>query len=251
VKAFLKRCLAAAGYAAIDARKHYARDGLLTIHNDSFRRDPEFLAAYARGVQASNGIDPQFEWRLHILLWAASSALRIQGDFVECGVNAGFLSSAIMHHLRWRDVPKRFYLVDTFGGPVLGQFSAEEVTRGRRDIAEKAAAAGAYVTNLDAVRANFSEWPNAVVAQGEVPGVLPSLPIDTVAFLHIDMNCAMPEVAALRHFWPRLSPGALVLLDDYAYFGHECQARAIDELARELGVEILALPTGQGLLLAR
>src|SRR5208337_5522118 len=110
-------------------------------------------------------------------------------------------------------------------------------------------AAGAYETNLDRVHANFAEWTNAVVVPGTVPDILPTLDIASVAFLHIDMNCAYPERAALEYFWDRLSPGAFVLLDDYAYFGHDLQADAMDAAASKLGAEILSLPTGQGLIL--
>ena len=248
-KDLVRKGLGLAGYAVWNTRNRYADDGLLTMHGDQFRRDPDFQAAYARGIQATHGIDPRFEWRAHIALWAASRALRVPGDFVECGVNAGFISSAIMHRLNWRSVDRRFFLVDTFSGPVLSQYSANEVGRGRRKLAEEAFAAGAYVTDLDRIVANYSEWPNAVVVRGAVPEVLPALDISNVAFLHIDMNCAYPEQAALEFFWDRLSPGALVLFDDYSYFGHDCQNQAISETARRLGAEVLSLPTGQGLIM--
>jgi hypothetical protein len=78
--------------------------------------------------------------------------------------------------------------------------------------------------------------------------VLPTLDIGKVAFLHIDMNCAYPERAALEYFWNKLASGAIVLLDDYAYFGHEEQREAIDAVAGNLGVDVLCLPTGQGMI---
>ena len=62
------------------------------------------------------------------------------------------------------------------------------------------------------------------------------------------MNCAEPELAAADHFWERLTPGALVLMDDYAYVGSHAQKTAMDEFARRRGVEVLSLPTGQGLI---
>ncbi len=239
------------GYAVFHprSREHYARDGLFTVHNQSFRSDPVFAQAYARGVQAGDGVDPQMEWRVHVALWAAGNALRVAGDFVECGVNAGFVSSAIMHRLDWERVAKRFYLVDTFSGPVAAQFSPKEVGLGRLRLVEDAISRGAYVTDLDRVRANFAEWTNVEVVQGVVPTVLPGLDIQKVAFLHLDMNCAFPERAALEHFWHLLSPGAIVLLDDYAYVGNEDLAQAIGEAAAGLGAEVLSLPTGQGLII--
>ena len=238
----------AGGVGLVDIRKHYAEDGLFSIHGPRFRTDQRFRSAYNRGVTASLGVDPHFEWRVHIALWAATKALSVPGDFVECGVNAGFISSAIMSYLDWSSCQRTFFLLDTFAGPVIQQFSSDEIARGRLKIAQEALEVGAYVTDLERVRINFSEWKNATVVQGDIPDVLASLTLPSVAFLHIDMNCATPESAALEFFWPRLSPGAIVLLDDYGYFGHECQAEALDHLAQRLGAEILVLPTGQGLL---
>jgi predicted O-methyltransferase YrrM len=68
-----------------------------------------------------------------------------------------------------------------------------------------------------------------------------------VAFIHIDMNHPTPEEAAMRHFWPRLTPGGVMVLDDYAYVGFERSHQSADRVASELGFPILSLPTGQGL----
>jgi hypothetical protein len=146
-----------------------------------------------------------FEWRVHVALWAAACALKLDGDFVECGVNAGFISSAVMRKLDWGTVLKPFYLIDTFAGPVMAQYSAAEIRSGRKTMAENNMAAGAYVTDVERVRANFSEWPGVVVVQGAVPEVLATLDVPGVAFLHIDLNCAYPERAALEYFWERIS----------------------------------------------
>lgn len=200
-------------------------------------------------MKASDGVDPEMEWRVHVALWVARNAVRVPGDFVECGVNAGFVSSAIMQRLDWGRVAKRFYLIDTFSGPVVTQFTEKEVDLGRLQLAENAIARGAYVTDLDRVRANYAEWPNVDVVQGVVPAVLPGLGIEKVAFLHLDMNCAYPERAALEHFWKLLSPGAMVLLDDYAYVGNDGLAQAIGEAAASFDAEVLSLPTGQGLII--
>jgi hypothetical protein len=244
----VKGLLAKLGLGVYRLRGKYAEDGIVTVHSASFRDDARFRAAYARGVQASNGVDPHFEWRVHTALWAAQTSLRVDGDYVECGVNAGFMSSAIMQWLDWSAVPRRFFLVDTFAGPVLEQYSESEIATSRAAIAHEAMQAGAYVTDLARVRANFAEWANAVVVQGTVPHILHGMNFGRVAFLHLDMNCAYPEQEALQFFWEHLSSGAIVLLDDYAYLGHGCQKEAIDQVAGRLGTSVLALPTGQGII---
>lgn len=246
--ALVRKKLAEFGVYVFRTRPTYAQDGLVTIHNDHFRRTPSFLAAYSRGVESSDGIDPAFEWRVHVALWAASASLRVQGDYVECGVNAGFVSSAIMHRLDWNSRSRRYFLVDTWAGPPIEQYDDAEIERGRHALAKAALAAGAYRLDLDRVRRNFSEWSSAVIVQGAVPDVLSKINASEIAFLHLDMNSALPERAALEYFWPRLSPGAMVLFDDYAYQGYEQQAVAIDSAVAELGASILSLPTGQGLI---
>jgi hypothetical protein len=250
LKSWLRQKLQAAGYVVFNTKTAgvYAQDGLFTFHNSHFVPDPSFQAAYRRGVLASRGIDPKIEWRVHVALWAARSAVCVPGDFVECGVNAGFVSSAIMQHLEWRNVQKVFFLIDTFRGPVLSQYSDEEVRRGRTRVAEDAMARGAYVTDLERMRANYAEWPNARIVQGVVPDVLEQVKVDQVAFLHLDMNCAHPERAAFEYFWEKLPPGGVVLLDDYAGHGYDATASAIDDAAGFRGVEVLSLPTGQGLI---
>jgi hypothetical protein len=75
----------------------YAEDGLISVHSHAFMNDPAFVNAYARGVKANGGTDTyRWHWRVHIGLWVAKMALGLEGDFVECGVNTGFLSSSIM-----------------------------------------------------------------------------------------------------------------------------------------------------------
>jgi hypothetical protein len=56
--------------------------------------------------------------------------------------------------------------------------------------------------------------------------------------------------ASFDHFFrERLVPGALMLLDDYAYRGHRPQKVAMDRFAQTRANKILSLPTGQGLLI--
>ncbi len=107
--------------------------------------------------------------------------------------------------------------------------------------------AGFYTSSAETVIQNFSEWKNVVVIAGPVPETLDRVKAERIAYLHLDMNCAPSEVAALNRFWDRLSPGAPVLFDDYTYCGYRPQKIAIDEVAAAKGVAVLALPTGQGL----
>lgn len=225
----------------------YDEDGLRSYHNHAFMQDERFCRAYARGCQAA--ADYGWHWRVHIGLWAAFTASKLEGDFIECGVNRGFLSSAIMDYLDWDSSGKTFYLLDTFEGLDPRYCSEADIKAGAIEKNKASLASGFYVENIDSVRQNFSQWHNIQIIQGSIPDTLPEVTCARIAFLHIDMNCSPPEIAAIEHFWDRLVDGAIILLDDYAYFGFEPQKLAMDAFAAARQLQIASLPTGQGLLL--
>jgi hypothetical protein len=170
-------------------------------------------------------------------------------DFDECGVNRGFLSSAVMDDLDWDRLGKHFYLLDTFKGIDERFISAEDKAAGVVQKNRANLASGFYTNGIDDVRANFAQWKNLTLIEGAIPETLSQVRADKIAYLHLDMNCSTPEVAAAHFFWERLVPGALMLLDDYAYRAHRPQKVAMDRFAQAKTNNILSLPTGQGLLI--
>ena len=216
----------------------YREDGLVTTHNCDFTKDPQFQAAYASGErqQAMDGI----RWRTHVALWAAFHAKQLEGDFVECGVNRGFLSMSIMTYLDFNSMPDRqFFLFDTYSGLVPEMVTDEDSAAYRND----------YEECYEFVRSSFADFPNVNIVRGPVPDTLPSANISKVAYLSIDMNCTQPEIDALEFFWPLMTNGGVIVLDDYGFPGHEAQKAGADRVAESVGVKVLTLPTGQGLLI--
>lgn len=211
----------------------YAEDGLWTYHGHAFTEDERFTKAYARAVRAG-GFDYRIRWRVHTILWAAERAQALEGAFVECGTGRGFMASAICDYLGWTD--RQFDLYDTFC-PTSPDGCGVQAANGEVN--------PFYASGPGPVAGNFAEWPGVRLVIGRIPDTL--LDTESVAFLHVDLNHAAAEEAALRHFWPRLVPGASVILDDYGFQGLEPQRETVDRLGRELGFHVLALPTGQGL----
>lgn len=235
---------------------YYDQDGLRSIHNHEFMLDTSFQEAYKRGVYAQGcmkqepgGPEYHWHWRVYIGLWAAFSAIKLEGDFVECGVNKGFLSSCIMMYLNWDSIGKTFYLMDTFRGLDERFVSDAERKAGVLGTSKKWLESGFYVSGVESVKSNFSEWKNVRIIEGSIPETLKECKSEKVAFLHLDMNCSPPEVAALDYFWARLVPGAFILMDDYAYHGYRNQKLEMDAFVNKKGLMIASLPTGQGLLI--
>jgi O-methyltransferase len=230
----------------------YDADFLRTWNkNVDFLTDPRFMSAYRRGMDSGHAIgrplgsheDIHIEWRIHVCCWAAAHACRLSGDFVECGTNTGIMSLAVCEYVDFNRTGKNFYLFDTFSGIPLDQISERERLLGRVNENEM------YPDCWDIARANFAPFPKAKLIRGRVPDTLSSVQIDQVCYLCIDMNIAKPELAAMEHFWDRLTLGAIVIFDDYGWLAYREQKEALDRFAQMRGVEILTVPTGQGLLI--
>lgn len=225
----------------------YDYDGLRNdptiIHNHDFMREPRFVRAFEAGSEAL-GHDHKMFWRLHVALWAAQQAARLPGDFVECGVWRGFLSTAIVTYLDWESLGKTFFLFDTFEG-----LDPDLLTDAEKANASKVEHLNTYFRDtFPFVSEHFKKFPRVRLIKGPVPSTLTEVEIGEVSFMSIDMNCVLPELAAAEFFWPKLVSGGIVVLDDYGFVSYEEQKRGFDTFAARHGVEVLALPTGQGLI---
>jgi hypothetical protein len=242
------RCALPAGSGS---QPSYDGDGMrIWGRNVGFLEDPAFVKAYRAGIHsghkfsgAGRSADLHLEWRAHVCCWAAAHARLLPGDFVECGVNTGIFSLAVCHYIDFNATGKSFYLFDTFRGIPEEQMSAGE--RAARLETNRRV----YEECYEVARQNFAPFPKALLVRGPVPATLASVAIEKVCYLSLDMNIAAPERAAIEFFWDKLSPGGVVVLDDYGWIVHSEQKATLDEFAKGKGVPIATLPTGQGLLL--
>jgi hypothetical protein len=141
----------------------------------------------------------------------------VPGDMAELGVYRGNSAAVLAYYARMHY--KNLVLFDTFEG--FDQRDLMGVDRSRNfEFAD---------TSLDQVR-------DLVGDQGVtfVPGRFPqSIPSDLYAsrfcLAHIDCDLYEPAKAGLEFFYPRLSPGGLLILHDYANPYWEGIKRAMDE----------------------
>jgi O-methyltransferase len=215
---------------------HYLEDGMGTSHVADFLHDSEFNKAYRLGVATGSWHGCDLRWRVYNACWAARQVQSLPGDFVECGVNRGGISRSVVDYVNFGKLDKRFYLLDTYEG-----WSAV-ADDNKNDYQE------CYASVLD----TFGPFPNVKVIRGRVPDTLPKVDSEHICYLSIDMNNHIPEIAALRFFWPKLVPGAVVILDDYAYSeSYRPSHNAMDALGEELGFVVLTMPTGQGMVIKK
>ncbi|OIO71321.1 MAG: hypothetical protein AUJ57_07275 [Zetaproteobacteria bacterium CG1_02_53_45] len=167
-------------------------------------------------------------------------------------MNRGFLSRIIVDYLGAESVPN-FYLLDTYTGFSEKHLSASQA-EGLKAWHVKSGSSGSWETGMyqecyDDVVKTFSDCPQVKIVRGVVSETLHEVKEEKIAYLSLDMNCSGPEVAELEYFWPKLVPGAYVIMDDYGWPGHEEQRDAFDAWSARENVPLLSLPTGQGLWL--
>jgi hypothetical protein len=226
--------------AALRAVAPRARDNVFTgdnliafSRNLGFLDDEKFMTAVRR--YAEDEIEQAIIWRTHVLIWAARVALRRAGDFVECCCYRGTSAAILADCLEFGRVDKTFWLYDAFDVHPEYQGISGTATKHGPDLFEE-------------TRARMARWPTVRVLKGTVPAVLAESP-ERIAFLHLDMNSAAGEEAALDALFDRITPGGMIVLDDYGYRFFQDQRDLHDRFFGERDCPIVELPTSQGLVI--
>jgi len=218
--------------------RHFAGDMMITLgKNMGFLENPAFMAAFQ--AEPRDAQETSLLWRLHVLCWCAEQALRLTGDFVECGVFRGFSSSVVARYLGFEKSGRQWYLYDTFSG-----IPPDQLDPGHAN------PAGYLDPALhESVVHRFAPYPNIRVFRGRILFFLVIGLPPRIAFLHLDLNSAKAELAALHELYDRIVAGGYILLDDYGWFAYRGQKALEDPFFRERKCSVLELPTGQGLVI--
>jgi O-methyltransferase len=146
--------------------------------------------------------------RLYVFWQAIRNLTQVPGDMIEVGSYRGgsaYFIAASALGIIGEQVPMR--VVDTFEGHPESAISGEDPFHKPGQF---------HRTSYDRVRALLEPFPNVTVHQSDVLLLLPQLPEAQYRLVHIDTDLYQPTVACLDYFAPRLSKGAVVVIDDYA-----------------------------------
>lgn len=213
--------------------------GLATWHkNPPFIADKRFMAlAEADFAIAPSGVF-NWHWNLLMVLRAVQQAKTIPGDFVELGVYRGHTTKFVANYVGFSAWDKHWWLYDTFEG-----VPADQNDSGR------ALSAQSYGDpfSFEEVRDRFAPYGNITVTKGRVPEVFAAVCPETIAFIHIDLNNSTAEVGALDALYDRLSPGGVIVFDDFCWATSAAQYQAEMAWFDARGLTVFPLPTGQGL----
>jgi hypothetical protein len=184
-----------------------------------------------------------WHWNLQTALWAVQATRDVPGDFVELGVFKGHTTLFCADYVGFQEWPKQWWLYDTFEG-----IPDDQVAPGWERVNQKL-----YTDkfSFEEVRDRFARFPNIKVIKGRVPEILQEGAPERIAFMHIDLNNAPAEIGALETLFDRVSPGGVILFDDYCWASARAQYDAENAWFAARGLQILPIPTGQGVFVKR
>jgi O-methyltransferase len=186
-------------------------------------------------------------------LYAFSKAIeyitnaKVEGDIVECGVwKGGSSMCAMLSLINNKDTSRMFYLYDTYEGmseptEMDADHSGKDAkTLLNQSIKTKDDVMWCYAP-IDDVKSNIesTNYPKNLVhfVKGKVEDTIPQTIPDKIAILRLDTDWYESTYHELKHLFPRLVKGGVIIIDDY---GHWKGAReAVDQYFNENGIHIL------------
>jgi predicted O-methyltransferase YrrM len=199
---------------------------------DSFPHFSELVRHFAHDSRSQNFGDLA---RLYLLFLNIGRVVGdgISGDFAEIGVYKGNTAAILAHAAR--ATGRRLFLFDTFTGfDAADQMDTNNPSRAFTD------------TSLDAVK-SFIGLDAVEYVVGRFPDSLSTARLtDRYAIVHLDCDLYQPTAAAIAYFYPRLSPGGLLIMHDYSSGHWRGCAQAIDAFLKDKPERPVLMPDKSG-----
>jgi O-methyltransferase len=159
----------------------------------------------------------------------------IKGAFAELGVYKGE-TAKIIHAL---DNSRQLHLFDTFEGfnnNDLKPETGEAATYSSKSFAD---------TNENKVLQYINGNNNIIVHKGHFPETTSDLKNELFSFVNIDADLYNPIKDGLNYFYPRLSPGGVIIIHDYNHKWNGA-VKAVDEFGKGIPENIIEVPDMYG-----
>jgi hypothetical protein len=201
---------------------------------DRFPQFAEFFQFFSRGEGKANCGDLP---RLYLLLLNIARVIRekVPGDLAEIGIYQGNTARILAEAAR--SSGRHLYLFDTFEG-----FHSQDLRGPHR-----AGVPGHFGdTSLETVKA-FVSTHGVEYIVGRFPESLTQRPMPRqFSVVHLDCDLHDPMLAGLTFFYPRLSPGGLLILHDYSSGHWTGGCQAIDAFMADKPERLVLMPDKSG-----
>lgn len=171
-------------------------------------------------------------------------AIDLPGAMVECGV---FKGASFVRFAGFRDLFGNPFSHKLIGFDIFGKFpeaNFEEDKKYRNNFVEAAGEQSISKEQLLEILKKKGVDKNIELVEGDVTKTIPEYlkrnPHLKISLLNLDTDIYEPAVTILKHFWPRIVRGGVLILDDYGTFPGE--TKAVDEYFKNKNVKIRKFP---------
>ena len=177
--------------------------------------------------------------------WTISQLMRlvhsVPGDTAECGVYKGLSSYIICDRNQQSTSFRRtHYAFDSFAG-LSEPGKAEDGSHWH---------AGDLSVEEQEFRDNLRPFESSVqVYRGWIPTRFDEVADKRFCFVHIDVDLYQPTKDSMEFFYDRMSPGVIIVCDDYGFGTCPGATRAVDEFLQDKPEKMISLCSGGGFLI--
>ncbi len=172
-------------------------------------------------------------WSLHQLLRLTEN---VEGDTAECGVFKGSSSWLICRSNKENGYFDRMHhCFDSFEG--LSTPTDEDGTHWTP---------GVLSATEDIAKRNLSEFSDIVFYKGWIPDRFEDCDANRFSFVHVDVDLYEPTKDSIEYFYGLISPGGVLLCDDYGFTTCPGATKAVDEFLADKSEKMIALDCGGG-----
>jgi O-methyltransferase len=168
-----------------------------------------------RGIVPSPMKTPAGGVNIKIIFKLLEQSRDVEGDVAECGVYRGATLIPMALYLKQRGIEKSVFGFDSFEG--FDESVNIDIRLGGRDIESKRVGGlgdTSYEELADKI-ARFGLSSAVTLVKGYFRETLPRFDSCRVSFVHLDCDLYQSYKDCLEFFYPRLSPGGIVLFDEY------------------------------------
>jgi O-methyltransferase len=191
---------------------------------------------WQRRLRAGDPVSLVTPDRKYVLWQLAEQATKANdGVIFECGVYAG--GTAYLLAQIASAAGRRVHLFDTFSG--MPSVDPEKDVHAAGDFADN---------SLPAVQRYLCEFDNLEYHAGLIPDTFAGVEPGPISFAHLDLDIYTATREATAFIYPRLVKGGFILYDDYGLPTCPGARAAVDEFFADRPESVVALATGQGLV---
>ena len=244
-----KRLLSALGISAFFFRKNpESKHVVIDLMHWSRYQYPDYTTKlYETSMRATKSESRDVfikQCRYYITMQAAYQVLDsdIPGQFVECGCWRGQSAHMMATVLKDRESNRTLHVFDSFEGGLSDKTDEDKDQMANIDPETIRKEKESFSVTVEEVANNLKEFPFVSLHKGWIPEPFSAVENETFAFVYLDLDLYDPIKDSLEFFYPRLSDGGIIVVDDYAASFWPGVKKSVDEFL-EKNKATLALET--------